>query len=186
MKTEYRLANALKELMSENKSLDDISVTLLTKKCKVNRQTFYYHFHDIYDLLTLVFLNEEVPNAKESKNHYELLEKIFGYYIKNSGFIDSVLDSAGKELFLEFISNTCYQVFLKLCVNSDVNKETTLSERKTIARFCAAGFAYNITFYLQNVKRKTIDGLLSNFALLDDKFMQIAIKNTILARKKHG
>ncbi len=186
MKTEYRLANALKELMSEKKSLDDISVTLLTKKCKVNRQTFYYHFHDIYDLLTLVFLNEEVPNAKESKNHYELLEKIFKYYNQNSGFIDSVLDSAGKELFLEFISNTCYQVFLKLCVSHDVNKETTPAERKTIARFCAAGFSYNITFYLQNVKRKNIDGLLSNFALLDDNFMQIAIKNTILSRKHHG
>jgi AcrR family transcriptional regulator len=56
MKTEYRFAEALKEMMSEV-SLDSISVTSLCKKCKVNRQTFYYHFHDIYDLLALVFLN---------------------------------------------------------------------------------------------------------------------------------
>ena len=75
IKTEYRLANALKELMSQDKSLDDISVTLLTKKCKINRQTFYYHFHDIYDLLTLVFLNEEIPHIKEVKDLNQLLVK---------------------------------------------------------------------------------------------------------------
>lgn len=186
MKTEYRLANALKDLMSEKYSLDNISVTLLTKRCKINRQTFYYHFHDIYDLLTLVFLNEEIPNAKESKNHQELLEKIFIYYKRNNNFIDSVLASAGKELFLEFLSNTCYQVFLKMCVYYDTNRQTTPSERKSIARFCAAGFAYNITFYFQNMKRKNLDGLLANFALISDNFMQNAIKNTISARKKHG
>ena len=66
MKTEYRLAEALKNMMSEV-PLDSISVTSLVKRCHVNRQTFYYHFHDIYDLLTLVFLNESIPHAEESK-----------------------------------------------------------------------------------------------------------------------
>lgn len=186
MKTEYRLANALKDLMSEKRSLDDISVTLLTKKCKVNRQTFYYHFHDIYDLLTLVFLNEEIPGAKEAKNYTSLLENIFEYYKKNAGFVDSVLESAGKELFVEFISNTCYQTFLKIVALNDVEKQITVSEKRAIARFCAAGFAYNITFYFQNTKRKTIDGLLNNFSLLSDSFLKTAIKNVLRSRGKNG
>ena len=76
MKTEYRFAEALKEMMSEV-SIDSISVTSLCKKCKVNRQTFYYHFHDIYDLLTLVFLNEEMPEAERTKNIKELLVVVF-------------------------------------------------------------------------------------------------------------
>ena len=67
MKTEYRLAEALKNMMSEV-PLDSISVTSLTRRCHVNRQTFYYHFHDIYDLLTLVFLDEKVPHVEEAKN----------------------------------------------------------------------------------------------------------------------
>ena len=72
MKTEYRLAEALKNMMSEV-SLDSISVTTLTKKCKVNRQTFYYHFHDIYDLLTLIFLNEEIEDIETARNIKEML-----------------------------------------------------------------------------------------------------------------
>ena len=35
MKTEYKLAEELKIMMSEM-SLDDISVSLLTKRCKIN------------------------------------------------------------------------------------------------------------------------------------------------------
>ena len=40
MKTEHKFALTLKNMMSE-KSLDEISVLSICKKCKVNRQTFY-------------------------------------------------------------------------------------------------------------------------------------------------
>ena len=51
MKTEVLLADALKELMSKE-SLDEITVKRLSDMCGIKRQTFYYHFRDIYDLLT--------------------------------------------------------------------------------------------------------------------------------------
>ena len=85
MKTEYRLAEALKNMMSEV-PLDSISVTTLTKKCKVNRQTFYYHFHDIYDLLTLIFLNEEIPELDEAQNVNDTLVYIYKYYLKQLAY----------------------------------------------------------------------------------------------------
>ena len=56
MKTEHALARTLKEMMS-SQPLDDISVLEISKKCGVSRKTFYYHYHDIYDLLTQVFLD---------------------------------------------------------------------------------------------------------------------------------
>ena len=83
MKTEYRLAEALKNMMSEV-PLDSISVTTLTKKCKVNRQTFYYHFHDIYDLLTLIFLNESIPELDDTENVNDALVCIWKYYLKQA------------------------------------------------------------------------------------------------------
>ena len=57
MKTEQLIAEALKELMS-NESFDRITVQELSYACGIKRQTFYYHFRDIYDLLTWIFLNE--------------------------------------------------------------------------------------------------------------------------------
>lgn len=46
-----RFADELKELM-KRKPLDKISIRELTDGCGVNRQTFYYHFADIYDLVS--------------------------------------------------------------------------------------------------------------------------------------
>lgn len=48
--TKKLLADGLKELL-EKKTLDKITVKELVATCGVNRQTFYYNFQDIYELL---------------------------------------------------------------------------------------------------------------------------------------
>ena len=59
--TKQALAATLKQLL-EKKSLDDITVKEIVEACEVNRQTFYYHFQDIYDLLGW-FLEQEARQA---------------------------------------------------------------------------------------------------------------------------
>ncbi|WP_295583197.1 hypothetical protein [uncultured Oscillibacter sp.] len=48
-RTRYRLNDALKELLRK-KPLDQIRVRELTDLCGIRRQSFYYHFTDVYDL----------------------------------------------------------------------------------------------------------------------------------------
>ena len=62
--TKKALAAALKKMM-EVKPIDKITVKDLVEICGVNRQTFYYHFDDVYDLLEWVF--EEDANANLPK-----------------------------------------------------------------------------------------------------------------------
>ena len=71
MKTEHQFAEALKKMMA-NTPLDEISVTSLSKRIGVSRKTFYYHFHDVYDLLTLVFLDDKVTDNSSWISHSKL------------------------------------------------------------------------------------------------------------------
>lgn len=48
--TEKALAVSLENLLRK-RPLDKITIKDITEACGVNRQTFYYHFHDIYALL---------------------------------------------------------------------------------------------------------------------------------------
>ena len=48
--TKKAIADSLKELTRE-KTFDKISVKDISEKCGINRQTFYYHFIDKFDLL---------------------------------------------------------------------------------------------------------------------------------------
>ena len=183
MKTEYRFAEALKNMMSEV-PLDSISVTALTKKCHVNRQTFYYHFHDIYDLLTLVFLNEEIPDASSSTNIKDLLKIIFKYYTKNKGFIDATLNSAGKELFEEFCYNVCYQSFLRFVNNVPDSKKLHVNDRKAVARFYALAYSHSIVYYLSTYKSKSVEGLLNCFVFESNHVFEEAVKRLLDVRSK--
>lgn len=81
MKTEEKLGRALKDLMSKE-PLDQISVKRLTAICGINRQTFYYHFRDIYDLLTWIFLNETIQEIKNAETYLEAIYGFFDYIEK--------------------------------------------------------------------------------------------------------
>lgn len=52
--TQDRLADTLKTLMRE-KPLDDITVQELVDRARVNRKTFYYHYHGISDLINWMY-----------------------------------------------------------------------------------------------------------------------------------
>ena len=47
--TKMAIAFAFKELLLE-KPLNKITVNDIAEKCEMNRQTFYYHFHDTLEL----------------------------------------------------------------------------------------------------------------------------------------
>ena len=55
--TKQMLADALYRIL-EKKPLDRIRISDLTQECGVNRQTFYYHFHDIYELVEWIYLTQ--------------------------------------------------------------------------------------------------------------------------------
>ena len=52
--TKQELSAALKTLMSQ-KPLEKISIREITDLCGLRRETFYYHFADIYDLVKWMF-----------------------------------------------------------------------------------------------------------------------------------
>ena len=157
MKTEHRLAEALKNMMSEL-PLEEISVAALTRRCKVHRQTFYYHFNDIYDLLALVFLNEKIPHIDECRNSEEMVTAIYNYYVDNQAFIDGTLN--------------CYRLFTKFINNLSESKRINLNDKKNIVRFRAFAYSNSIVYYLSTHKSKNLESMLMCFSFENDENMR--------------
>ena len=59
MKIESKYQEGLKKLLKE-KPLDEINVVMLCDAIKSNRQTFYYHFRDISDVVESILLKEKI------------------------------------------------------------------------------------------------------------------------------
>lgn len=96
--TKNALAHSLKSLM-EHTPLNKITVKHLVENCGVNRQTFYYHFQDIYALLGWIYQTEAVESLTEYRSYSTWTDgfyKIFCYIENNKTFCRNTLNSLGR------------------------------------------------------------------------------------------
>lgn len=130
--TQKMLAESLKEIL-EDKSLDQITIKELTEKCGVSRNTFYYHFHDIYELLEWIFVNQAEMIIKE----YGSLEEWSGgvtsameYIYENKNMIYHIYNSINRENLEKYLYDVLGSTILMhvqdKARNMDVPEEDTV------------------------------------------------------------
>ncbi len=103
--TKKALADALKKMMVI-KPIDKITVNDLVETCGVSRQTFYYHFDDVYDLLEWVFeedANANLPSEIIYDNWKSDVTMWFKYLYENSTFALNVYNSNSRLYMLRYI-----------------------------------------------------------------------------------
>jgi probable dihydroxyacetone kinase regulator len=83
--TKQALANSLRHLL-EKKSLSKITIKDIVEDCGVNRQTFYYHFQDVYDLVDWIFHNDFDRVLAEHKDYHTWQQgcrQVLDYMLQN-------------------------------------------------------------------------------------------------------
>lgn len=102
--TKLQLAAALKTLMAQ-KPMDKITIAELTGMCNIRRQSFYYHFEDIHDLLRWMIDNEAISLLKQQQGALlwkEGLLQLFRYLEKNRAVYLCALKSMGRDHIRRF------------------------------------------------------------------------------------
>ncbi len=83
--TKRAIASAFEELL-EVTPLEQITVSAIAERTGINRQTFYYHFHDIHELIIWIYRNgiEQALSSTESSGdmHTALLACLRGLKAK--------------------------------------------------------------------------------------------------------
>lgn len=144
MTTEGRIKLALREMML-TKPLNEINAVALCEKAHCNRQTFYYHYQDIYDVLASILLKEQVPGYDEAKDIKNCLISLIKYASSNFKFLTSCYNSAARDLVDEFFySHIMNKVFGLL--SEDVNIGLSTNGKRNAARryasFVSQEFGY--------------------------------------------
>ena len=127
--TKKAFATSLKKLLSQ-KPLDKIKITDITEDCEVNRQTFYYHFKDIYDLLEWVYTNEATRALGDKKTYdtwQEGFYEIFEYILENKTFVLNTYNSVSREYLERYLYNETY--YLLLGVVEEKSKDMSVREK---------------------------------------------------------
>lgn len=140
--TKKALAQSLKELGAA-KILDKITVADITDNCGVNRQTFYYHFNDKYELLNWIYTQDLfLPLTKDLtlENWGEKLVHLFRYMKQQKSFFMNTIKSSNN-FFAEYSNKIFAELFNKAITDLDMYRYLNEKERDIYARF----FAYGLT-----------------------------------------
>lgn len=126
--TKESLGAALKQMLTV-KPIDKITVKDLVEICGVNRQTFYYHFDDVYDLLEWVFeedANRVLPSEVVYEHWRDDVMMFFKYLADNSVFALNIYNSNSRIYMLRYFKRR-----LQGCIRSFA---IIVSEGKNIDR----------------------------------------------------
>ena len=97
--TKLAITYAFKELLLE-KPLDKITINDITEKCGMNRQTFYYHFHDILELTEWI-CEEDAEHALKENRTYDTWQEgflaIFNMIKRDKAFIINIYRHVPKD-----------------------------------------------------------------------------------------
>lgn len=117
--TQKALAESLKKLLNR-KTLNKITVSDITNDCGVNRQTFYYHFHDVYELVDWIFAEEMKRYAQEGftpDNWRDVMTRLMDNFLEDRHFIINVYNSLNRKELEKYMG-----VFVKPAVTDIVNE----------------------------------------------------------------
>lgn len=150
--TKRAMSAALKNLLKEKK-LNKITVQDIADECGINRQTFYYHFQDIYDLVEWTCIEDTEKVLKENRTYDKWQEgflSVFDLAKKDKTFIDNIYRSVSLEMLEQYLYRLVYPL-LKNVVDEKANGQTVREEnKKYIADFYKYAFVGVLLEWIRN------------------------------------
>ncbi|MEG2788824.1 MAG: TetR-like C-terminal domain-containing protein [Romboutsia sp.] len=140
--TKKSFAQSLKKMLSK-KPLEKIKIIDITEDCEVNRQTFYYHFKDIYDLLDWVYTNE-ATRALDGKKTYDTWQQgftqILEYILENKSFVLNTFNSVSREHLERYLYNEIQLLLMGVVIEKSQGMSIREEDQQFIADFYKYAF----------------------------------------------
>lgn len=176
--TKHLLAASLKKLMAKA-SLDQITVKELTTDCGVNRQTFYYHFQDIFELLGWIYKTEALETIKDYKTYATWqvgFLKIFQYVEANRPFCLSTYHSLGREHLETFLNSVTYELLYGVVAELALNSKLNGDDHAFIAKFYTYAFVSLMLDWLRTGAKEKPELIIDRLSTLIEGDISRAIE----------
>ena len=150
--TKRALATSLKKLLSQ-KELTKISIKDITDDCGIQRQTFYYHFQDIRDLIEWICI-DEVDNILEKKDECEKWEDkfllIFKIMEEEKIFVKNIYYSVSVEVLRSNLYRLVYPIIYSEILEKSKGKNLREEDKKFITDFYKYSFVSIVLNWIDN------------------------------------
>ena len=142
--------------LAKDRPITQISVTELCRACGTTRQSFYYHFHDKYDLVAWIYLQDLERATKEHQLGpdalYGLLSRM---YDKGDFYRNALLDNSQNNL-MAYVIESQTDILLNALTKKHHGKPT--DDLRLAVRYHAYGMLGIIADWLGGGSTRTTCG----------------------------
>lgn len=164
--TKKAISASLKELMKK-RDLKKITVADIVRNCGINRQTFYYHFQDKYDLVNWIFYNEVILAVTSGKNKNcdldSMMFSMLNIMEKEKYFYIQALNVTGQNAFQNYFFDSTKDLIIQILDMLVEGKGMEDDDKNFIAEFYTYGLVGIIAQWarrgMKETPRKLVDRL---------------------------
>lgn len=172
--TKQALADAFAAL-AEKTPVDKITVGHLAETCGLNRQTFYYHFQDMFDLVEWL-LEKQLDQSDGSADWRQALEQVFGYIEQHRALCLNLLRSQMRPQLHKFLYDLLCSGMTDrvtaLCAGQRLEEE----ERRFLVAFYATAIIGVLQWWLEQGRDDALEPLVPMLELLMDGALERGVE----------
>lgn len=186
--TKKALAFSLKKLL-KNKPLEKITVTDITEDCEVNRQTFYYHFKDIYDLVEWIYTSEAtkaLDGNKTASTWQQGFLQIYEYAQENKAFVKSTYHSVNREHLENYLYNETYNLLIGVLEEFAVGMSVREEDKAFIANFYKYAFVGQMLDWIGKGMKEDPKDIMEKLGILVQGDFKNALEKFKTKTSSHG
>ena len=177
--TKRALEQALKSVL-KTKNLKKVTIQDIADECGINRNTFYYHFKDIYDLVEWICI-EDGKKALSQYRQYDNWENgtigLLNMMLENKAFVENVYRNVGRERIESFLFPQIKQVIASIVYEEAEGISVTDEEKEFAAEMYQYIFVGVILHWIHEGMKDNPDELVGKLAVALNGSMKLCLKN---------
>lgn len=186
--TKHELAASLKRLMAQ-KPLEKITIREITDGCGMKRQTFYYHFEDIYDLVRWVFQEETLSLLSKHEGvllWQDGLLQLFQYLGENKTVCLCALKSLGRNHIKRFFQGDIYNIISRTIENVAEQMQLPMPETQEEVEMLMHFYVTALAGIMESWLLGELDRTPEEIVAFVDQVLQDHIRGAVLRHQGIG
>lgn len=170
--TKKAIATSFKHIL-KNKNFEKITIAEITAACGLNRQTFYYHFQDKYDLINWIFYQEAIMVIRKGltiENWDSKVLELLTTMKNDEHFYQTTLKDIDGTEFQNYLFTVTKEIFLEMIEHLSSDRKMNVEivpvmtpEKKTFsAEFLSYGVVGMIIDWAQNGMKQSPEEITSS------------------------
>lgn len=156
-------------LLLNEKPFDKITVRDIVEKANINRNTFYYYYSDIYELLEEIFSmeeNEMVESHSKGFRWFISFSDLINISYKNKKLIHNICASRSYEYLESYMFKSCNKILTEYIHELTDNKNIPESAIEFMIKFYEYAISGSLSDWYRTGMHEKPDEILQNFLLM--------------------